>query len=306
MAHANDGGGSIRIPASCCGVFGLKPTRARNPLGPDFGDVYHGLIAEHAVTRSVRDSAALLDATAGPDVGDPYVAPPPERPYREEVGRDPGRLRIGFIAASPTGSQVHPDCVAAVEDAATLLAGLGHDVVEAMPRVDSVALTQAFIAMWGGCNGWAVAGLAERAGRKPSPENLEPLTWAMYQMAQASTAVAHLGALQVLQRIGREFSAFFLEHDLLLTPTVAEPPPVLGSFESTPENPMAGLFRSAMFTPFTPIANVTGQPAMSVPLHWAGRLPIGVQLIGRFGDEGTLFRLAGQLEQARPWAERIP
>src|SRR5262249_3865160 len=223
-----------------------------------------------------------------------------------EVGRDPGRLRIAFIKASPTGSPVHADCVAAVEDAARLLAGLGHHVDEAMPQVDGPAMVQAFIALWAGGNGAAVEGLAAQAGRQPTKDQLEPLTWALYQLAQATTSIAHYGALTVLQRVARDFSQFFVDHDLLLSPTLGEPPPVLGGFESTPENPMAGLFRAAMFTPFTPIANVTGQPAMSVPLHWAGGLPIGLQLIGRFGDEGMLFRLAGQLEQARPWADRWP
>src|SRR5262249_25377912 len=214
MAHANDGGGSIRIPASCCGLFGLKPTRARNSLAPEFGDIFHGLVAEHAVTRSVRDSAALLDATSGPAVGDPYAAPAPERPYREEVGRDPGRLRIAFIKASPTGSPVHPDCVAAVEDAARLLAGLGHPGDEALPHVARPAMVQAFIALWAGCNGSAVEGLAARAGRKPTQDLLEPLTWALYQMAQATTSIAHYGALAALQRVAREFSQFFVDHDL--------------------------------------------------------------------------------------------
>jgi amidase len=306
MAHASDGGGSIRIPASCCGLFGLKPTRARNPLGPSYGDVFNGLVVEHALTRTVRDSAALLDATSGPDVGDPYAAPAPERPYREEVGRDPGRLRIGFIRRSASGSPVAPECVAAVDDAARLLAGLGHDVEEAMPDLDAVGFTQAFIAMWAGCNGWAVDALAAATGRKPSPDNLEPLTWAMYQMAQGTTAVAHLNALTTLQRISRQVSAYFVERDVLLTPTLGELPAVLGSFDAQPGNPMAGLFRSALYTPFTPIANVTGQPAMSLPTFWAGRLPVGVQLVGRFGAEGTLFRLAAQVEAARPWAERWP
>jgi amidase len=185
MAHGNDGGGSIRIPASCCGVFGLKPTRARNPLGPDCGDIFGGLVVEHAITRSVRDSAALLDATAGPDAGDPYWAPPPARPFLNEVGADPGRLRIAYTTTAATGVQVHPDCVSAVRDAAALCADSGHEVVEEGPEVDGELMTQAFIAVFSAGAAAAIDGLALLTSRTPTPEQFEPLTWGAYEMLPA-------------------------------------------------------------------------------------------------------------------------
>lgn len=307
MAHGNDGGGSIRIPASCCGVFGLKPTRARIPLGPAVGDIMSGLVAEHALTRSVRDSAALLDATAGPDPGDPYWAPPPARPFLAEVGADPGRLRIAFTTTAPTGAPIHPDCVAAVHDAARLAASLGHEVAEAAPAVDADRLTQAFITVWAAGCAWTLDGLAQAAGRSPGPDDVEPLTRALANGGRQHSGPAYLAAVTVFQQVGREMARFLADWDVWLTPTVAEPPPPLGSFDSPPEDPLFGIMRAAMFVPFTPLANATGQPAMSVPLHWSAEgLPIGTHWIGRFGDEATLFRLAAQLEAARPWAPRRP
>ncbi|MFN0087987.1 MAG: amidase [Blastocatellia bacterium] len=307
FAHANDGGGSIRIPASCCGVFGLKPTRARNPLGPHFGDLLSGLIAEHAVTRSVRDSAALLDATAGPDVGDPYWAPPPARPFLQEVGADPGRLRIAFTTKAATGVPVHADCAAAVEDAARLLTELGHEVNEAAPQLNGEMLTQAFMTIWSAGNAWLAESLSFAIGRKGTRDDFEPGTWALMEMGRGVTAPNYLLSVQMLQVFSRRVAQFMEQYDVLLTPTLAEPPPPLGSFDSPPEDPMAGMRRARSFVPFTPICNATGQPAMSVPLYWnAEGLPIGTHFIGRFGDEATLFRLASQLEQARPWAARRP
>lgn len=307
MAHANDGGGSIRIPASCCGLFGLKPTRARNPLGPDFGDIMGGFVAEHAVTRSVRDSAALLDATAGPDIGDPYWAPPPERPFLKEVSADAGRLRIAVTTEAATGVPVHADCVAAVEDVAKLCSDLGHEVVPVTPDLDVTAMTNAFITVWlAGCAA-TLDEVAMESGQTVSSDQVEPLTWAMYEMGRQRTAPEYLLAQQVLQSFSRGIARFFEDYDVWLTPTLAEPPVPLGTFESTPENPLQGFSRAAEFVPFTPLFNVTGQPAMSVPLFWnAGGLPIGTHFIGRFGDEATLFRLAAQLEKARPWADRRP
>ncbi|HLG16412.1 MAG TPA: amidase [Blastocatellia bacterium] len=307
MAHANDGGGSIRIPASCCGLFGLKPTRARNPLGPDFGDMFSGLVAEHAVTRSVRDSAALLDATSGPDLGDPYAAPPPARPFLREVGAEPGRLRIAFTSKAATGVPVHADCVTAVEDAAKLCADLGHDVVEAAPPGGGEMLIQMFMTLWAaGCT-WTLDGFAHVTGRKVTSGDVEPLTWALYEVGQRRTASEYLLALQWLQGMSRQIARFFGDYDVWLTPTLGEPPVPLGSFDSPKEDPMRGMFRATQFVPFTPVANATGQPAMSVPLYWnAEGLPVGAHFVGRFGDEATLFRLAAQLEAARPWAQRRP
>ena len=308
MAHANDGGGSIRIPASCCGVFGLKPTRARNPLGPDLGDNLSGLVVDHAVTRSVRDSAALLEATAGPDIGDPYWAPPPARPFLQEVGANPARLRIAFTTrALISGVAVHPDCVSAVKDAASLCADLGHEVVETVPEISGDLVAQNFMVLWAaGCT-WTIDGLAFITGQTPTQEKFEPLTWALYEMGRRQSASSYLLSVAILQRIAREVARFLLKYDVWLTPTLGEPPVPLGTFDSPPENPLEGFRRTIGFIPFTPICNATGQPAMSVPLYWnAEGLPIGVHFVGRFGDEATLFRLASQLESARPWADRRP
>jgi amidase len=306
-AHANDGGGSLRIPSSCCGVFGLKPTRARNPLGPDFGDIFAGIVVEHAITRSVRDSAALLDATWGPDTGDPYWAPPPERPFLQEVGADPGTLRIAFTCEKSDGVPLHPDCVAATRDAAILCTDLGHEVTEAALPVDSEMIRQCFTTLWSASCVLMIDGLAKATGRTPNEESFEPTTWALYEIGCRHSASDYLTALQSLQRLCREISRLSVDYDLWLTPTLGEPPLPLGAFEGTRDDPLRELPRIAQFIPFASVYNFTGQPAMSVPLFWnSDGLPIGVQFAARFGDEATLFRLAAQLEEARPWAERRP
>ncbi|RJP33821.1 MAG: amidase [Actinobacteria bacterium] len=306
MAHANDGGGSIRIPASCCGLFGLKPTRARNPLGPSMGDAISGLVAEHAVTRSVRDSAALLDATSGPDLGDPYWAPPPARPFLEEVGAPPGKLRIAYTCEAQ-GAVAQEDCARAVEDAAGLCAELGHEVEEKALEVNVEALTPLFMTLWSAAQTWTAAGMALITGKTPTPDQFETLTWALVEMGKGFSASDYLMAVTGLQGITRDLARQAADYDLWLTPTLAEPPVPLGTFESPPDNPLYGIVRAAGFVPFTPICNITGQPAMSVPLYWNGEgLPIGVHFIAKFGDEATLFRLAAQLEEARPWADRHP
>ena len=307
-AHANDGGGSIRIPASCCGVFGLKPTRARNPMGPDIGDWASGLASEHAVTRSVRDSAALLDATSGPDVGDPYWAPLPERPFLDEVGSNPGSLRIAFTTETLKGDSVHSDCANAVRDVAKLCADLGHDVVEASPAVDGEMLEQAFITVFSsGLAGW-IGTIGQLSGRTFTADQFEPLTGFTYEIGCGHSASDYLTAVGTIQFLAREIARFFVDHDVWLTPTLGEPPVSLGTFEiSSDQSPQEAFDRLWQFIPYTPLCNATGQPAMSVPLYWNGdNLPIGTHFIGRFGDEATLFRLAGQLERARPWADRRP
>jgi amidase len=307
FAHGNDGGGSIRIPASCCGLFGLKPTRARNPLGPDFGDMFSGLVAEHALTRTVRDSAALLDATSGPDVGDPYWAPPPARPFLQEVGADPGKLRIAFTTAAPSGVQIHPDCISAVNDAARLCSDFGHEVVEAAPKLDGELMAPMFMVVWSAGCAWTIDGAAGALKRQPTPEQFEPGTWALYQMGLAQTGAGYMMALAWIQAASRDVARFMLDYDVWLTPTLGEPPLPLGSFDSPAEHPMAGMARAVQFVPFTPVCNMTGQPAMSVPLYWNDQgLPVGTHFVGRFGDEANLFRLAAQLEAARPWADRRP
>ncbi len=307
MAHANDGVGSIRIPSSCCGLFGLKPTRARNSQGPVLGDVMNGLVAEHAVTRSVRDSAALLDATAGPTPGDPYWAPPQARPFVQEVGADPGRLRIAFSSEAVTGVPVHADCAEAVRDAAALCESLGHTVEEQAPALDGEGLIATFTVVWFAGVAWTIDANAWLTGRKPTPEAFEPLTWHLGELGRKYSAAEYLLAVTGLQIASRAVAGFFTRYDVLLTPTLAEPPVPLGTFDSPPEEPRKGFTRAELFCPFTVIANMTGQPAMSVPLYWnAEGLPIGVQFVGPFGEEATLFRLAAQLEAARPWAGRRP
>jgi amidase len=308
MGHGNDGGGSIRIPASCCGLFGLKPTRARNSMGPAVGDVLNGLAVEHALTRSVRDSAALLDATAGPGLGDPYLAPAPARPYAEEVGAAPGRLRIAVTTVAANGVPIHADCVEAVRQTARLCEQLGHEVFDLEPEgVDGAALSEAFVTLYVAGVAAGIAGWAGATGRQARPEDFEPLTWAMREMGASRSAADYLLAVAHLQAFSRQVARWFTGFDVWLTPVLAEPPLPLGTFDAPPDQPLLPLVRAGAWVPFTPIANITGQPAMSVPLHWndAG-LPIGSHFVARYGDEATLFRLAAQLEEARPWAGRRP
>jgi amidase len=288
-------------------LFGLKPTRARNPLGPELGDMMSGFVAEHVVSRTVRDSAALLDVTAGPDVGDPYWAPPQLRPYREEVGDDPGRLRIALLERSPLGDALHEDCLRAVRDVGGLCESLGHTVEQLDPDVDAHAVQESFFRVFSSAFAAQLKGSIALVGREPAEGELEPLTLAAAHMGSGVTGGEYLLAVQTLQSVSRAIARTLLDYDVWLTPTICEPPFPLGTLDSPPENPLAGLIRATPVAPFTAICNFTGQPAMSVPLVWndAG-LPIGTQFIGRFGDEATLFRLAGQLEAARPWAQRRP
>jgi amidase len=310
IGHANDGGGSIRIPASECGLVGLKPTRARVSSGPEFGDVMGGLTCELVVSRSVRDTALVLDAVHGMEPGDPYTAPTPDRPFLDELGVPPGRLRIGLMTDSPGGSvAVHPDCVAATEAAARLLESLGHDVDVSHPKaLDDPDYTGHFITNWAAGAAWNLDYWVRRTGDQIGPDDVEPLTWALAEVGRSSNAADWLWAREWLQANAREIADWWTEgYDLLLTPTIAEPPPPLGTFDSPPDNPLHGLFRAAEVVPFTPPFNGTGQPAISLPLHWndAG-LPIGVQLVAAFGREDVLLRVAAQLEAAQPWSDRSP
>jgi len=314
MAHGNDGGGSIRIPASCCGLFGLKPTRGRNPLGPLFGDMDGGIVHEHAVTRTVRDSAALLDLTSGPEPGDPYWAPPKERPFLEEAMREPGQLKIGFLDRVPDGwhenPRLHPDCEDAVEDAALLCEKLGHKVEEAAPGpLSHPEISMLFGKIFTCGVGHTVAYWERELNKKIRQEELEPITWAMYQAGLRHTGADYLTAVEEIQRFSRKMAHWFQEsgYDLLLSPTMRIPPTKLGAFRFDPEEPMRWLESTLSFVVFTRVQNMTGQPAMSVPLFWnKEKIPIGVQFAGRFGEEATLFRLAAQLEKARPWSGRKP
>jgi len=308
MAHANDGGGSIRIPASCCGLFGIKPSRARVPLGPIIGDMMGGLVCEHAVTRSVRDSAALLDAVAGPELGDPYYAPPQIRPYVEELGADPGSLRIAVSIRTATGTPLHEDNIAAVKDAAALCEELGHHVEEmGPPPINAEMLEEAFLTIWAAGVPWGIEGIGRLTGRQASPEKFEPFTLALYDQGKLTSAGDYLLAGTALQQRSRTVAHFFERYDVWLSPTLGSPPPKLGHFDATPDNPMVGLDRAIEYVPFTPLQNATGQPGMSVPLFWNSEgLPVGVHFAARFGEEDTLFRLAAQSEEACPWANKRP
>ena len=302
-----DIGGSVRLPAGWCGLVGLKPTRGRNPLGPDYGDMGAGLICEHVVTHTVLDSAAILDVTAGPDLGAPYYPPPPARPFAAEVGAPPGRLRIAFSTVPLTGTPVHPECKQAAHHAARQCEALGHHVEEATPQVSAERFNEIFTTIWLGMVGWAIRDWARRTGREPTPDQFEAHTWKMYSYdAQRRPSDLFL-AIQDMQRIARELAPFFTRYDIWLTPTATQPPQPLGWFDFDPAHPKQATERMGDIPRFTAIANMSGQPAISLPLHWTPEgLPVGVQLIGRYGDEATLFRLAAQLEQASPWRGRVP
>ncbi len=316
-AHANDGGGSIRIPASACGLVGLKPSRGRTSLGPD-GYSVGALAVEHVVCRSVRDAAGLLDATAGRMPGDPYVAPLPGRPFAAEVGADAGRLRVGLLTVSPSmGGPVDPECVAAATSAGVLLESLGHHVeVAHPPGLERPEWSQNFLTLWAAGVALGLETWSRRTGRRIREEDVEPLTWALAETGDAIGAMALLSAHAWLSEGNRDVAQWWRNgggttgrdgFDLLLTPTLAEPPVPLGTFAGEPDNRLEGLFRAGAFCPFTPPFNVTGQPAISLPLHWTpSELPVGVQLVAAYGAEGVLLRVASQLEEARPWAGRRP
>jgi amidase len=328
LSHASDGGGSIRIPASCCGVFGLKPTRGRNPMGPDFGEAWRGLVCDHVLTRSVRDSAAMLDATAGPDIGAPYYMAAPSRPFLSEVGREPGKLRIAFTSEPFLGGVVDKDCVKGLEATARLCKDLGHDVLEAAPKIDGQAFAKAFLTIVYVETRATIEEGEVQLNRKASFRDFEPSTWVLGLLGKQCRAPQLSKALNLTQLIARQIGEFFREYDILLTPTLAMPPVTTGALQPKGMQAMAmkllgslnagglismlsGIDVSAQhvfgFMPYTPLFNVTGQPAMSVPLYWNDEgLPIGMQFIGRYGDEATLFRLASQLEKSRPWFEHVP
>jgi Asp-tRNA(Asn)/Glu-tRNA(Gln) amidotransferase A subunit family amidase len=306
-AQGSDGGGSIRIPSSCCGLFGLKPTRARVPLGPLVGESWGSLGVVHVLTRSVRDSAALLDATHGPAPGDPYFAPAVDRPFLQELERPPARLRIALQRAPLSGVPVDHACLAAVDDAARLMQGLGHDVEPAQPPGNALELGQA---LWTLVATGVAAVLQRRAavlGRELTAHDMEAVTWRALQHAASLSATDHAQALHVVHGHGRHMAAFHERFDILLSPTLAQQPMALGPLAMS--NPDADAYRSAHlgFSPFTGLFNISGQPSMSVPLHWSDEgLPVGVMCTAAFGREDLLLRLARQLEQARPWFDRVP
>ena len=329
LASGGDGGGSIRIPASCCGLFGLKPSRGTTPTGPDFGELWHGFAIEHVLSRSVRDSAAMLDATAGADAGAPYAAPARARPFLDEVSAEPGRLRIAFTREPLFGhGAVHADCIAGLEATARLLESLGHQVEEATPPLDREACALAFATVIAGEARAEIEHLAQLAQRKPRAADFEAATYILGLLGRSTGAAAYVAAVRILQLSARTMAPFFERHHVLLTPTLAAPPALTGALQPSASelrvmraiNALnAGWLLNALgvikqeaakmfdYMPFTPLFNVTGQPAMSVPLHWnVAGLPVGMQFVARLGEDATLFRLAGQLERARPWFEQRP
>ena len=306
VAHASDGGGSIRIPASASGVFGLKPTRARNPLGPDRGEGWGGFSCGHVLSISVRDSAAMLDAVHGPEASSPYVAPPPARPFAEEVGRDPGRLRIAFTDCSPYGDAIDPEIAAAVRDIAAMLAGLGHDVEQRAPELaaDPAAVMATIVAA---NTALSVRQAEARFGRAMTTGDFERLTLASAHNAEKTTATDYVAAQLAAFQISRGLATFMQGCDVLLCPTLCSPPLRIGELNSMSEDlsHIAPILRRYM--PATAMFNMSGQPAMSVPLAWnAAGLPLGMMFASRFGDEATLLRLAAQLETERPWKDKLP
>ena len=311
VAHAGDGGGSIRIPASACGLFGLKPSRGRVSFGPAEAEAWAGLVMRHVVSRSVRDSAAILDVLEGYMSGDPYTAPPPARPYAREVGADPGPLRIGVSTTAPSGlAATDPVCIAAVDDAIALLTDLGHDVEDAAPAaLAEDGLMDQFSAVMMSCLRADLDEIGEIAGRPITADDVEPLTWLYYEGSGGYDGGAYVRAVANMHAWTRRVVSWWTEggFDLLLTPTLAEPPPVLGDVGRQDDGGFNAAARSIPFAAYAAAFNVTGQPAMSVPLYWSDAgLPIGVQLVGAPFREDLLIRVAAQLEQARPWAQRRP
>ena len=326
IAHGGDGGGSIRIPASACGLFGLKPTRGRVTMAPFKGEAWGGFVQEHVLARSVRDSALLLDIADPATPGEPYVAPAKARPWAQEVGADPGKLRIAFSTEPLYAGAQHPDCTAAVESAVQLLGELGHEVVEARPDFHREELVRAYFLTVATGVATFVEDSAAYAGKKPNRKDFEAASWTLALLGWKTSAAELVNAQSVMHKAGRQLGAFHQDYDLFLTPTLGRPPARVGELAIQPNEimqmqvlhriPLGALLETALnkmgsgklvYTPNTQLFNQTGQPAMSVPLHWndAG-LPIGVQFAAALGDEATLFRLAAQLEEARPWIDRLP
>jgi amidase len=328
-ATASDGGGSIRIPASCCGLFGLKPSRGRVSLGPQVGESWAGAVAEGSVTRTVRDSALLLDLVSGYEPGDPYKIQVPDRPYTQEVGTPTEKLRIGFSTLHPLpGQQVHADCVRAVEKAARLLLSLGHEVEEVPIPYKPDMFLEAFLPIIVGETAATLRHLSRWLGRPVGKSDVELNTWLMAKLGEVFTAADYAHALYKWNELSRTMAVFHQQYDLLLTPVLSRPPIRIGELQNTAqENMMLKVLqttggyqflkgskvieqvaeRTFSYIPYTTLANMTGQPSMSVPMHWTDtNLPVGVMFTGRMGEEDLLFRLAGQLEQAQPWAHLRP
>ena len=306
LAHASDGFGSIRAPAACCGLVGLKPTRGRNTFAPVLGEGLGGCSTEHAVSLSVRDSAALLDATHGPGAGDPYVAPPPVRPYLQETQDPPGRLRIAWTSKAPNGARIDPQCLRLLEQTAQLCAELGHHVEECDPQIGGEDIVPTFVTL-AAAN--TVVNLATHPTKDRSAQEheVERITWLTAKLGETISAPGYVRATQTAHRLGRQMASFHSRWDVLLTPGLASPAVKLGWLDMMMDDVDEYWRRVFQFSPFTVWFNLTGQPAMMLPLGQGDSgLPLAVQLVAPFGDEATLFRLASQLEAARPWFDRKP
>jgi amidase len=307
MAHGGDGRGSIRIPASCCGLVGLKPTRDRSPHLPDGYDFAQGYVVEHVITRTVRDSAVMLDVTGRPEPGSPYAIPPKARPYAEEVLRAPGRLKIAWSSETANGRPVHPEVQAALEATVALLEKLGHELVPHGPGVDQRAL-------WGSQNAFSGANFAaglrrmiEAVGREPTDDEFEPLTWASWKGGQRAGGMDAMADMQNLRVLARQALQLYETFDVYLTPTLSAPPPPIGYLSPVLNAPRDIGRRNGEFFSFPGLANMTGQPSISLPLAWSSEgLPMGMMFTARYADEATLFRLAAQLETEAPWKHRRP
>jgi amidase len=307
LAHANDGGGSIRIPAACCGLVGLKPTRGRNPLGPILGDIFGGLVAEHVVSRSVRDTAAALDATAGPEIGDPYAAPPAPGSYLAATKKKPKKLRIAFATKRFDGAAFDLECKAATEAAAKLCEKLGHRVEEGLPPVPPADIRASFAPIWASGLAMTVDFIANAAGKTPARDDFEGLTWSLYQLGKTITAAQYQMAWAGLQGLSRRVAAWQQPYDAWITPVLATPPMKIGAIDLEETDLTKAWAPIASYVPFTGLQNITGQPAISLPLAWSkSGLPIGVQFVGRFGEEHVLLQLAAQIEKAQPWSKKRP
>lgn len=304
IAHGNDGAGSLRIPASCCGLVGLKPSRGRTPCGPDTGEAAFGLAYEFALTRTVRDAAHVLDAIAGPAVGDKYTAPPPLRRYADELGADPGVLRVAVTTQAWSGAAVDPEVAAVTVRAGRMLAELGHTVAEASPEVSWDAVLKSTVA-----EAIAIAAPLLMAPRRPDPARMEAVSRQVLQEAEAFSALDLIGAFEAQNRVCRSVGAFFTTHDLLITPTLGQLPAPHGTLDyDNPRHTLTSWLRSILdYGPFTVVFNISGQPAASLPLgQSSGGLPVGVQIVAPYGREDLLLRVAAQLEQAMPWQDRSP
>jgi amidase/6-aminohexanoate-cyclic-dimer hydrolase len=306
-AHGSDGGGSIRIPSSCCGLFGLKPTRGRVPLGPTAFEGWNGFSVHHVLTRSVRDSAAFLDVSLGAEPGSPFFSPVPERPFLREVTTSPGKLRIALYVEPAIGTRIDQECRHAALEAAKLCESLGHYVELKELPVDGGVLTGTFQTIFRVSVARAIDDAGKALGRAVTENDVEPVTWETAQQGKRIASLDYSRAIAGVHQIGLTMARFHEAHDLVLSPTLAKPPVGFGALSLSPPDISKYGRDVGEFSPYTALYNVTGQPSMSVPLHYTpDGLPVGVMFSARFGDEATLFRLAGQLEQARPWAARKP